>query len=127
MVLVALEDDLLTRTHRELEQEFTMIQLRSVGVDLSQNAEVYMKKLKDCTNDIRVGVVFSNAGYVLMSYFEERDIEQHIRNVECNSMAAVRITHWFYSRMKEQGIKGCIAFTSSAVLFMVRERHLLRI
>jgi short-subunit dehydrogenase len=53
-----------------------------------------------------------------MGYFDERAVDEHIANMECNALAAIRITHLFYERMVREGRRGCIAFTSSAAWFI---------
>lgn len=60
----------------------------------------------------------NNAGYLRMGYFDELDVDGHIANVECNALAAIRITHLFYERMVREKRKGCMAFTSSAAWFI---------
>lgn len=119
MCVVALGDSLFESTLKELKDGFPHMQVRGVPVNLGKNPEEYMKVIRDATGDIRVSIFVSNAGYLKMTFFESLSIEQHMQNVECNSTAAIRLTHHFYSRMIEQQIKGCIMFTSSAVFYMV--------
>jgi short-subunit dehydrogenase len=65
-----------------------------------------------------VSIVVNNAGFLRMGYFDELDVEGHIGNIECNALAAIRITHLFYERMVNEKRRGCIAFTSSAAWFI---------
>jgi short-subunit dehydrogenase len=67
---------------------------------------------------IPISIVVNNAGFLLMGYFDERPIEPLMGNVECNAVAAIRISHLMYSRMIAEGRRGCIAFTSSAAWFI---------
>lgn len=120
VVLVALADKALEDAHAELNQKYPGVKLRAVGADLSKDHDRYMSDIRGATDDVRITMVFSNAGYLLMGFFEKRDIDAHVANIECNAIAGVRIAHHFYNRMIEDGNKGCIAFTSSAVCFMVR-------
>lgn len=119
--IVALDDDLLKSTHAELQKEFPSVELRAVPVNLGSDPEVYMSQVAAATENVPVSILINNAGFLLMGFFEQRPIEQHIANVECNAMAAMRLTHHFYNKMVDQNIKGCITFTSSAAWFMVRK------
>lgn len=53
-----------------------------------------------------------------MGYFDELDVNGHIANIECNALAAIRISHLFYDRMVNEKRKGCLAYTSSAAWFI---------
>lgn len=122
VVMIALENDLLHESHAELQKQYGAVELRAVGVDLGHYGEGdndYMKLIREATDDIPVSIVFNNAGYLLMGFFEKRNIDAHISNLECNSVSGVRIIHHFYSRMVTEGIKGCVVLTSSAASFLV--------
>lgn len=118
VVLVAIDDDQLETTKRQLKAEFPNQQFRSVGVDLSVDPQVYMKKIVEATQDIVVQIVFNNAGYLSMGFFRQHDIEKLIGNLECNALSAIRISHHFMKQMIENGCPGCICFTASAVSFL---------
>lgn len=122
MCIVALDDDLLQRTHTELRKEFPAVEIRAVPVNLGADPDKYMARIAEATNDIQVSILINNAGFLLMSFFEDKPIEQYMAIIQCNALSAIRLTHYFYKRMVDQEIKGCIAFTSSAVMFMVRQR-----
>lgn len=105
---------------KSLRRNFPSVQFRPIPVDLGKKPEVYMSAIIEATNDIPVSVVVNNAGYLMMGYFHNRSIEAQVANIECNTIAAVRITHHFYNRMIAEKMKGCITFTSSAAFFLVR-------
>lgn len=118
--IAALDDGLLRTTQSELSQEFPNLRIEAVPVNLGGNPDDYMRAVAAATENIPVAIVINNAGFLKMDYFDNTDIALHAANIECNSIAAIRLTHYFYRRMVDQNIKGCIAFTSSAVFFMVR-------
>lgn len=120
IVLVALDDAFLPEAVAELARDFPDVAVRPVPVDLSAEPEVYMKAVRDATDDVSVSMLMNNAGFLLMGFFHDRPVAAHVANAECNAMAAVRLTHHFYKRMADEHVKGCITFTSSAALFMVR-------
>jgi len=49
-----------------------------------------MEHIIKATNDIDVGIVFNNAGYVTTGFFADVSLERHLCNNECNSTCAVR-------------------------------------
>lgn len=119
VVLVALDNAMLTDTRDQLRQRYCSREVRSVGVDLTQaTGEPYMQAIGDATEDIRVDMVFSNAGFINMNYFHDDSIEHHLALLQCNALASVRIVDHFYKRMIAEGIKGCICQTSSAVCYL---------
>jgi short-subunit dehydrogenase len=112
VVLVALGDDLLDNTHKELTTTFPALQFRKVPVDLSK--EGYLEPLAAATSDITVQVCFLNAGYMITGFFYARPIEQLMGNLHCNSISPVAITHLFLRRMIAAKKRGCLVYTSSA-------------
>lgn len=121
VVLVALDDSLLKSTVRDFRKRYQRPEIRVVGVDLGElSTQHYMKKIREATDDVPVSMVFNNAGFLVMGFFEEHPINTQLQNLMCNSTAGVCIVHHFYKRMVELRLKGCIVITSSAVCFMVR-------
>lgn len=127
VIMVALDNDMLLETHKELQAQYGAVELRAVGVDLGKTCETgsepeYMDKIRKVADDVDVSVVFSNAGYLTMGFFERREADAHVSQLECNAISGIRIIHLFYTRMIEKNIKGCICITSSAACFLVRYR-----
>lgn len=80
IVLCALDDTLLAETHKEFVKKsvhlfrhdwFTVrypkLEFRKVGCNLGDPKGSYLQIIKDATADISVQVVFSNAGYIIIS------------------------------------------------------------
>ena len=67
-------------------------------------------------------LLFNNAGYIVTGFFAETPIDKWLANAQCNAMAGLSITHHFLGRMREQGRKGCIAFTSRLVSVQQRQK-----
>lgn len=53
-----------------------------------------------------------------MGYFDELDVDVHMRNLECNALAGIRLVHHIYSRMISEKRRGCIALISSSAWFI---------
>jgi short chain dehydrogenase len=96
---------------------YPALQFRPVGVTFAPNVD-YMKPLVEATNDITVSIVFNNAGYMVTGFLDQTPIEKIMANIECNSLAAIRISHWFAQLWVSSGQKGCIVFTSSVAGFI---------
>ena len=62
VVIAALEDELLSKTHENLCNQYPERQFRSVGVNLADPEGKYMEILAKETADIHVSLLFNNAG-----------------------------------------------------------------
>lgn len=112
VVLVALDDDLLEETYRDLKESYPDVVFRKVGVNLGKPG--YLPIIAEKTEDIDVQCVFLNAGYVVTGFFDSHSIDKHMANLECNATSAVQITHLMLQRMLAKKLKGCLVYTSSA-------------
>ena len=101
---------------------------RVVGVDLGGSD--YLDAIKKATDDLTIQLIFNNAGYVvagvceppnyltltltpLIQFFTDIPVERHIKNIEVNSLSALKITHHFVNKLIANKLKGCVCFTSS--------------
>eukprot|EP00871_Galdieria_phlegrea_P000842 jgi/Galph1/1759/GphlegSOOS_G452.1 len=118
LVLIAIDDSQLETTTRQFEEEFSNQQFRAVGVDLSRDPDTYMQKVQRATEDICPQIIMNNAGYLSMGFFLQQSVDHLIANLECNALAAIRISHYCMERMTRNKVPGCICFTASAVSFL---------
>eukprot|EP00216_Chloropicon_sp_CCMP2111_P004814 CAMPEP_0198239020 /NCGR_PEP_ID=MMETSP1446-20131203/4545_1 /TAXON_ID=1461542 ORGANISM="Unidentified sp, Strain CCMP2111" /NCGR_SAMPLE_ID=MMETSP1446 /ASSEMBLY_ACC=CAM_ASM_001112 /LENGTH=323 /DNA_ID=CAMNT_0043921549 /DNA_START=223 /DNA_END=1194 /DNA_ORIENTATION=- len=116
--LVALPDNLLEATHKELTKRFKKLQFRKIGVNLGSSTSGYLEQVAEETKDISVQVIFANAGYMATGFFIQSPLERQLANIECNATSAVQITHHFVTKMVDAGLKGCVVYTSSAAASM---------
>ena len=116
--VVALNDHLMTNAMTEFHREFPLVEFRSIPVDLCCQPERYMGTIIEATKNLNISIVVNNAGYLVMSFFHRRSMEAHLKQIEVNQLAALRITWHFYQRLIEEKKKGCILFTSSAVCYL---------
>mmetsp|Transcript_350 Transcript_350/g.741 ORF Transcript_350/g.741 Transcript_350/m.741 type:complete len:204 (+) Transcript_350:600-1211(+) len=77
-----------------------------------------MEAIMKATEDIPIQIVFNNAGFIVLGFFEQAPLGKLLANVECNATATVAITHHFVKKMISQKLKGCIVFTSSVAGFI---------
>lgn len=112
VVLVALADDLLVKTRKELQVKYPSLQFREVGVNLASGD--YMTPMIKATEDIDVPLIFNNAGFITTGFFVDLPVERSLGNYECNATCTIKITHHFAKRLTDKGLKGLIAFTSSS-------------
>ena len=118
VVLVALDDMLLISSGAELRNEFPERQFREVGVDLTLPGGEYMGPIAKATADIHVSLLFNNAGYIVTKFYHDAPVEVHLKNMQCNSVSAVRITHHFLQKMYASRRCGLVVFTSSAAAYL---------
>lgn len=124
LVIVALNDALLTSSIDELSQAFPHLTFRPVGVDLSPQ-QPYLTTIDEATSDLDLKIIFNNAGYIATGFFADSTLSRQLGNLECNLVAAVKLTHHFMERMSKSNSNqpdscrnGCIVFTSSASAYM---------
>mmetsp|Transcript_14659 Transcript_14659/g.33960 ORF Transcript_14659/g.33960 Transcript_14659/m.33960 type:complete len:338 (-) Transcript_14659:211-1224(-) len=117
VVVVSLDDDILKATMKQLEETFSELEFRSVGVSFSPGVD-YLKMIDEATKDIEVPIVFNNAGFLVTGFFDQAPLGKLLANMECNATAAVNISHHFSSKLVSAKKKGCIVFTSSVAGFI---------
>eukprot|EP00798_Chlamydomonas_sp_ICE-L_P010127 gene10127-8027_t len=116
VVIVALQDQLLDSTYDELKETFPKLQFRKVAVNLGKDG--FLPDLANATDDIKIQLVFNNAGYLLTGFFHCRELDALMQNLHCNAISGVQITHHFTRKMVDNKLKGCVVFTSSAAAAM---------
>lgn len=118
VVLVALDDQTLTTTYQQLQQQYPKVNFRKCGVNLAAKDYAYMEPIKAATADLQINLLFNNAGYISTGLFADTELERLRCNLECNAGCAVPITHHFLRKMIERKEKGLITFTSSASCYL---------
>jgi len=119
IVIVALDDELLSTFHKEISETYPNLEFRAVGVNLSQrNGDYdYLNIIKEKTNDIDVQILINCAGYLLLKGFVKAELNAQMANIECNAISTFRITHHFMCKMVEKKQKGAITFISSTAAY----------
>ncbi|KAF6002326.1 hypothetical protein F1559_000023 [Cyanidiococcus yangmingshanensis] len=151
VVLVARDDALLPKALDQLRAEFPERSFRVVATDLSETMPPrdkidgkseatpnYLAEIEEATADLfaagTIRLIFSNAGYLLMSFYWQRSLSEQMRNWECNITAALRLTHFVlgqWAKHQRAALKrdddrrgsnaaafGLLAFTSSSSFFL---------
>eukprot|EP01023_Acetabularia_acetabulum_P061606 TRINITY_DN7462_c0_g1_i12.p1 TRINITY_DN7462_c0_g1~~TRINITY_DN7462_c0_g1_i12.p1 ORF type:complete len:316 (+),score=49.22 TRINITY_DN7462_c0_g1_i12:33-950(+) len=116
VVLVALEDEWLEQTFKEVQEKFPHLQFRKIGVNLGNAG--YMEAIIKGTEDIDIQVIFANAGYMVTGFFADSSLSKHLNNYECNLTSAISITHHFLQKLIAVKKGGCFVYTSSAAAQM---------
>ena len=117
VVMVAIDDKLLTEVHAQMSKDFPAVQLRKVGVNLGKSG--YMAPIIEATRDILPTLIFNNAGFVATGLFSDSPLESLLANYECNATAPVNVTHHFVQRILAESKRsvadrrGAVFFTSS--------------
>ena len=117
VVVVSLDDKFLKETMEGLKEHYPKQEFRSVGCTFSPGVD-YMKDIQEATKDIYVPIIFNNAGFIVTGFLDQAPIGKLLANIECNSTAAVNISHYFVKKLVSDKKKGCIVFTSSVAGFI---------
>ncbi|KAJ3280782.1 hypothetical protein HK104_000402 [Borealophlyctis nickersoniae] len=112
VVIVALDNALLSDLASELRIKYPRLEFRSVGVDLGSEGAV--EEIVERTKGLRISLVFNNAGYILPGFFASTPIKAIMSNYNVNATVTLKITHHFLNEMLKRGDKGLIEFTSSS-------------
>merc|ERR1719401_2649352 len=118
VVIVARDETIFTVTMTELKKQFPKQQIRQVKANLSDSTGAWMADVKKATDDVDVQVIFNNAGFIITGFFEQNSAAAHLANFHCNLTANIHLTHHFYGKMLEKGLKGCLVYTSSSAGFI---------
>ncbi len=117
VVMVAIDDKLLTDVHAQMTKDYPNVQFRKIGVNLGKSG--YMEPIIAGTKDILPTLIFNNAGYVQTGLFSDSTLESLLANYECNATAPIHVTHHFVGRILAESKRtvaqrrGGIFFTSS--------------
>lgn len=118
VVIVARDEPVFDKTVEELQAEFKDREVRQVKANLSDASGGWMTEVKKATEDVNIQIVFNNAGYILTGFFEANPVEAHLANFHCNLTANIHLTHYFYGKMLEKNMPGCVVYTSSSAGFI---------
>mmetsp|Transcript_33841 Transcript_33841/g.79240 ORF Transcript_33841/g.79240 Transcript_33841/m.79240 type:complete len:322 (+) Transcript_33841:3-968(+) len=123
VVMVALDDEHFQRSFSAIQKDFPKIKFRRVPTNLGVPG--YVSEITKATEDLKVRMVFCNAGYLLPGFFTGPDAssDRQLANLECNLVSAVKISHHFIGRMLSMeplpgGRRGLVEFTSSSAAFL---------
>jgi len=99
LIMCALDDAILTESHSKLQSKYPSLEIRKVGCDLGDTKGSYMPIIKHATKDISVQIVFSNAGYIVISLFPKTQQDRLLKNWNCNITSHIEITHYFFEKL----------------------------
>ncbi|CEJ04276.1 hypothetical protein RMCBS344292_18243 [Rhizopus microsporus] len=119
VVVVALDDAVLTKFKETIVKEFPRVQFRFVGCDLSEaSGKVYLEAVKKATHDIDVQILCNNAGFITTGGYADVALEREMANFHTNVTSGLVLTHHFVDEMLNKGLKGLVTFTSSSAGFI---------
>jgi short-subunit dehydrogenase len=95
-----------------LQLQFPALKFRSIGLDLSK--ENALEVMAEETKDLRINLVFNNAGYIKPGLFASLPIDTIMSNYHTNATVTIKITHHYLNLMMDRKEKGLICFTGSS-------------
>ena len=113
VVLVARRLPLLQALGEELSQTYS-IEYRAVQADLAQAA--FMEAIKTVTHDLEIGLVVSNAGTGIPGEFLSIPEDILLNVVNLNTVAHMRLTHFYGKQMAERGRGGLVMVSAMGAL-----------
>mmetsp|Transcript_37539 Transcript_37539/g.149697 ORF Transcript_37539/g.149697 Transcript_37539/m.149697 type:complete len:321 (-) Transcript_37539:1466-2428(-) len=116
--IVAKDDPLIEQSTKELKKKYPERDIRALGVDLGDRHGGYLSKIEKQTRNLRINLIFNNAGYIRVGLFPDDPLDAALHNMEVNVTSSLRITHLFANRLLDRGEKGAICFTSSSSCFI---------
>jgi short-subunit dehydrogenase len=116
VIIVAVPDNLLPETVKELSRDYPKLQFIPVGVDLSKPG--YMEAVAKATEGKDIQLLFCNAGFMKTGFFVDVPLGLWKANNAVNVCCHVDLTHEYIKRMNAKNLKGCVIFTSSPASFM---------
>ena len=111
LVLAARRKELMDQLGEELSDS-QGVETRTVEVDLSEPNSLDI--LKEGTQGIEIGLLINNAGTDAFGSFIKNSLEDATKLVYLNSVAPMRLTHYFSQSMLQRG-KGGIILVGSLI------------
>ncbi len=109
LIPVARRSDLLASLAADLQREHG-VEVRPIALDLSvENAP---ERLMESTADLMVGLLVYNAATSAIGAFLERPIQDHLREIDTNVRAPLKLAHLFGGQMGARGRGGIILMAS---------------
>ena len=111
VIIVAVPDELLPNSVKELRRDYPNVEVVPVGVDLSKPG--YMEAVAAETKDRDIQLLFCNAGFMKTGFFADVPIGAWRANSAVNVGCHIDLSHEYINRMIKKQKRGCVVFTSS--------------
>lgn len=119
VVIAARDDEALAGTVATLAAAYPRRTVRGVGVDLADLVGTsYMDAITAATADVRLGLVFANAGWLPMGYLADTVGDAAAAAVGVNTLSGLRLARHLLRRCRDERRPGALVFTSSAAHFL---------
>jgi short-subunit dehydrogenase len=109
LVLVARRSGLLQSLALQLSGRHG-IQTKAITLDLS--ASDAAERIIQATSDLKVGLLVYNAAYSAVGAFLEKSIEAHVREIDTNVRAPLKLVYSLGEKMLSQGRGGIVLMAS---------------
>jgi short-subunit dehydrogenase len=113
VVLVARRLSLLEAWGQELAQAYG-VQYRAVQADLSQPD--FMEQIKPVTQDLKIGLLVSNAGTGIPGEFLSIPEEMLLNIVQLNAVSHMRLVHHYGRQLVQRGRGGIVLLSAMGAL-----------
>lgn len=114
LVLIARREAELGEAARRIALQYS-VSVKTVRLDLS--TANFVKELEPQISGLDIGLVICNAAYPAIGKFLEQSMEDHMRLLDINCRAVVKLAHYFGTVFKNRGRGGMIFMSSLSAFF----------
>ena len=109
LVLIARREKELSALSESLSKKYSVL-TRAISMDLG--SQDFLSDLIGKTHDLDIGLVICNATFPAIGEFLEQPVEDHMRLIDINCRAPVKLAHHFGKLMKKRKHSGIILMSS---------------
>jgi short-subunit dehydrogenase len=109
LILIARRSELLGSLVSELSRKYN-IEIKTVVLDLS--AGDAPEQILRATNTLKVGLLVYNAAFSAIGPFLERPVEDHLKELQTNTLTPLKLVYIFAQQMMVRGCGGIVLMSS---------------
>ena len=109
LILIARRSELMSALSSRLSQEY-QVEIKTITLDLSSleaAEQIYNKR-----NDLEVGLLVYNAAFSAIGPFLERSIDDHLRELQTNTLTPLKLLYYLADGMVGRGRGGVVLMSS---------------
>jgi uncharacterized protein len=109
LILVARRAELLQSLAAKLSTNYS-VETKIIPLDLS--AADAVEQIAEHTKDIEIGLLVYNAAFSAIGPFLEQRIEDHVKEINTNSLTPLKLIYYFAEQMLRRGRGGIVLMSS---------------
>lgn len=109
LFLIARREELLESLAARL---FTKYGVRTKTLALDLSSADAAEQVAQSTKDLQIGLLIYNAAFSAVGPFFERPVEEHVKEIQTNTITPLKLIHLFASQMLRGGCGGILLMSS---------------